>query len=47
MEVNKSKPILIGFIVFIVICLNFFLLNVVTEGSANKKTFEKNIEFLK
>lgn len=47
MEVSKSKSVLISFIVFIVICLNFLLLNKVTESSANQKTFEKNIRFLK
>ena len=47
MEVNKSKPILIGFIIFMVICFNFLLLNMVNGSSADERTFEKNIRFLK
>ncbi len=43
MEINKSKSLLIAFIVLVVICLNFLLLNKVTSNSDSKKTFEKNI----
>lgn len=43
MEINKSKRLLMGFIILIVICLNLFLLNEVIQDSKTQKTFEKNI----
>ena len=43
MEIYKSKRLLMGFIILIVICLNIILLNHVTQDSKTQKTFEKNI----
>jgi len=43
MQTKKSKPILIGLIILIVISLNFFLLNKVIGHSNTPTTFEKNL----
>ena len=43
MDVNKSKSVLIAFVVLIIICLNFLLLNKVIGNSDTQKTFEKNL----
>jgi len=43
-EVNNTKTLIIGFIVLIVICLNFLLLSKIESNPESRRMFEKSFK---